>query len=110
MQIEQTLVVGESRNVFQRILVQHHTVTCATTSTALVVQAMLRAHVTKDAKAPQFTTLDRLHVSVKMTTSVNKKPESMRFILAALVAVNTAGMKHSGSSVMPAVLVQTVED
>ena len=67
MQIEQTLVVGESRNVFQRILVQHHTVTCATTSTALVVQAMLRAHVTKDAKAQQFTTLDRLHVSVKMT-------------------------------------------
>ena len=68
MQIEQTLVVGESRNVFQRILVQRHTVTCATTSTALVVQTMLRVHVTKDAKAQQFTTLDRLHVSVKMTT------------------------------------------
>ena len=68
MQIEQTLVVGESRNVCQRILVQHHTVTCATTSTALVVQAMLRAHVTKDAKVQQFTTLDRLHENVKMTT------------------------------------------
>ena len=110
MQIVKTLVVGESRNVFQRILVQHHTVTCATTSTALVVQAMLRVHVTKDAKAPQFTTLDRLHVNVKMTTSVNKKPESMRFILAALVVVSTAGMRQSGSSVMPVVLVQTVED
>ena len=110
MQIEQTLGVGESKNVFQRILVQHHTVTCATTSIALVVQAMQKAHVTKDAKLEQFTTLDRLHVSVKMTTQVNKKPEAMRFILDALVVVSTAGMKQSGSSVMPAVLVQTVED
>ena len=41
---------------------------------------------------------------------MNKKPDSMLFILAALVVVSIAVMRHSGNSVMPVVLVQTVED